>query len=44
VVTTEEQANILFAASATEGLYAVQFMGGAAAAEVGAAKSSHGRQ
>ncbi len=32
VVTTEEQASILFAASATEGLYAVQFAAGGAAA------------
>jgi photosystem II stability/assembly factor-like uncharacterized protein len=35
VVTTEEQANILFAASATEGLYAVQFASSATAAAGG---------
>jgi photosystem II stability/assembly factor-like uncharacterized protein len=41
VVTTEEQANILFAASATEGLYAVRFASGVAAADVGGGKSAH---
>ncbi len=44
VVTTEEQANILFAASATEGLYAVRFAGGLAAADASEGKSSHGQQ
>jgi photosystem II stability/assembly factor-like uncharacterized protein len=44
VVTTEEQANILFAASATEGLYSVQFASGATAADASTGKSSHGPQ
>jgi photosystem II stability/assembly factor-like uncharacterized protein len=35
VVTTEEQASTVFAASSTEGLYAVQFAGGAATAAGG---------
>ena len=42
VVTTEEQANVLFAASATEGLYAVQFANVVAAAHAGSGKSTHG--
>jgi photosystem II stability/assembly factor-like uncharacterized protein len=44
VVTTEEQANILFAASATEGLYAVQFAGVATAVDASPVKSSHRQQ
>jgi photosystem II stability/assembly factor-like uncharacterized protein len=44
VVTTEEQANILFAASATEGLYAVQFAGVATAVDAIPVKSSHRQQ
>jgi photosystem II stability/assembly factor-like uncharacterized protein len=41
VVTTEEQANILFAASATEGLYAVRFASGVTSADAGGGKSDH---
>jgi photosystem II stability/assembly factor-like uncharacterized protein len=41
VVTTEEQANILFAASATEGLYAVRFASGVASADAGGGKPAH---
>jgi len=41
VVTTEEQANILFAASATEGLYAVQFTAGVTDADARGGKASH---
>jgi photosystem II stability/assembly factor-like uncharacterized protein len=40
VVTTEEQANILFAASATEGLYAVRFGSGGTSAEARGGKSA----
>jgi photosystem II stability/assembly factor-like uncharacterized protein len=40
VVTTEEQANILFVASATEGLYAVQFASSATVPDAGSGKSS----
>jgi photosystem II stability/assembly factor-like uncharacterized protein len=40
VVTTEEQANVLFAASATEGLYAVQFTSSATAGILSGGKSS----
>lgn len=39
VVTTEELANVLFAASATEGLYAVQFSKSATAADASDGKS-----
>lgn len=42
VVTTEEQANVLFAASATEGLYAVQFKSGATSGAAPSAKSPQG--
>jgi photosystem II stability/assembly factor-like uncharacterized protein len=41
VVTTEEQASVLFAASATEGLYAVHFSSSSVAADAGGGKSSH---
>ena len=42
VVTTEEQANVLFAASATEGLYAVHFAPAITSAATADGKSSHG--